>query len=66
MAGHKLFPSITPDNEPFVDSTYGERELARMDYDELRQIAAEHESEDVNGRMSKEDIRDALEGLERV
>jgi len=60
-----LFPSILPGVE-FKDDTYQRRELERMEYQELRQIAAEVESEDVNGRMGREEIIDALEGVERV
>ena len=63
----KLFPSIIPDSdEPYVDTTYNRGELERKDYDELRQIAAEHESEEVNGRMSKSELIEGLTGLERV
>ena len=62
----KLFPSIIPTGEPFVDTTYNRGELERKDYDELRQIAAEHESEEVNGRMSKSELIEGLTGLERV
>jgi hypothetical protein len=61
----KLFPSILPDT-PFVDDTYQKRELERKDYDELQSIAAEHPSEEVNGRMKQKELIDGLEGLERV
>lgn len=60
-----LFPSVLP-NRDFVDDRYGREELERKDYQELREIAAEHESEDVHGRMKEADLIDGLEGLERV
>lgn len=60
-----LFPSILPGVE-FVDDTYGKAELERKEYQELRQIAAQVESDDVNGRMPKDELIDALEGHERV
>jgi hypothetical protein len=65
MAKPSLFPSILPDAD-FVDDTYSEDELNRKDYDELRQIAADHESESVHGRMGKDELVEALEGLQRV
>ena len=62
-----LFPSIIPDSDDdFVDDTYGERELERMDYDELRSIAAEHPDDDVHGRMGKDELRETLVGKPRV
>jgi len=63
---HTLFPSITPDNSDFVDDTYTEGELEKKEYDELSSIASEHPSEEVHGRMSKPELREKLEGLERV
>ena len=66
MAGYDIFPSILPGGELFVDDTYGRRELERMDYDDLRSIAAKHPSEDVNGRMGKKELMAGLEGLERI
>ena len=67
MANHTLFPSIIPDaDEPYVDDKYQRRELERKEYQELRQIAAQVESDDVNGRMPKDELIDALEGVERV
>jgi len=62
----KLFPSITPDNSDFVDDTYNAGELEDKDYQELSSIAAEHPSGSVNGRMSKSELREKLEGLERI
>jgi hypothetical protein len=59
-----LFPSILPDGE-FVDDSYSRTELEQKERRELQKIAAEF-SGDVNGRMSNEDIIDALEGEPRV
>lgn len=67
MANHTLFPSVLPDSDnPFVDSCYTKQELEKKEYAELKSIAAEHESENVNGRMKKEELIDNLAGLERV
>jgi len=63
---HTLFPSITPDNSDFVDDTYTEGELSKKEYDELSSIAAEHPSEEVHGRMGQSELREKLEGLERI
>ena len=63
----KIFPSIIPDSDkPFVDDKYGVKELERMDGRELQSLAAKHPTEDVHGRMSADDIRDGLEGKQRV
>ena len=62
----KLFPSIIPGHEDFVDDSYTESELADMDGRELQSLAAKHPSEDVNGKMKATDIREALEGEKRV
>ena len=62
-----LFPSILPGkDEPFVDDTYGKRELERKEWDELREIASTHENEDVNGHSTREEIIETLTGEERV
>ena len=61
----KLFPSILP-GQDFVDDSYSKAELERKDWDTLRSIAAEHPDEDVNGRMGRDDIIDALTGKQRV
>lgn len=62
-----IFPSIIPDSDDeFVDDAYGAGELERMDYDQLRAIAAEHPSEDVHGRMGQDELREKLEGKTRV
>jgi len=65
-AQHTLFPSILPSEEPFVDDQYQRRELERKDYNELKSIAAEHDSDTVHGRMSEEDLVEGLTGLERI
>lgn len=63
-----IFPSITPDNEeePFVDNTYNESELENLDGRELQSLAADHPTDEVNGRSSADDIREALVGKERI
>jgi len=61
-----VFPSIIPSGDDFVDDSYTEAELERMDYQELQSIAAEVDREDVHGRMPAEEIRAALEGVQRV
>jgi len=61
-----LFPSIIPDGDDFVDDSYSAQELERLEYSELQSIAAQVESDDVHGRMGKEDLVDGLEGVERV
>lgn len=65
MAGHSLFPSILP-GEDFVDDSYTKGELTRMSRQELQSLAAEHESDEVDGRMSNEDIIAFMEGEERL
>lgn len=62
----EVFPSILPDDGPFVDDAYSCAELERMEWDDLRRVAAEHPTEDVNGKMDRETIIDALEGEPRV
>ena len=61
-----VFPSIIPSGDGFVDDSYTAAELERMDYQELQSIAAEVDREDVHGRMPAEEIREALEGVQRV
>ena len=62
-----VFPSILPGrDEPFVDDKYTEEELQRMDGRDLQSLAARHPTDEVNGQSTKEDIRDALEGKERI
>ena len=70
MAGNRptWSRSFIPDdsNDPFVDNTYSAAELERMDGRELQSLAAEHPTDEVNGRDSADAIRDALEGKEGV
>lgn len=62
-----IFPSILPGrDEPFVDNEYSKEELERMEWQELRSIAVEVESDEINGHSDKEDMIDFLEGYERV
>ena len=61
-----IFPSITPDGDDFVDDSYTEQELERMEYQELQSIAAKVERDDVHGRMGADEIRSALVGVQRV
>lgn len=62
----KVFPSILPTGEEFVDDKYSAAELDRMDGNELQSLAARHPTDEVNGRSKAEDIREALEGKKRV
>jgi hypothetical protein len=65
MGDHTLWPSILP-GEDFVDDSYSREELERMEWDELRGIAARHETDAVNGRSDREEIEDVLEGKQRL
>ena len=66
MAGHTLFPSILPDNGEFVDDSYSKQELERMEWQEIRSIAAEIDSDEIDGQSDREDMEAFLEGHERV
>jgi hypothetical protein len=57
---------IPGSDDEFVDDKYSAAELDRMDGRELQSLAAEHPTDDVNGRSKADDIRDALEGKKRV
>jgi len=61
-----LFPSITPNGDDFVDDSYSRQELERMDYSDLQSIAAKVDSDDVHGRMGRENLVDGLEGENRI
>jgi hypothetical protein len=61
-----IFPSILPDGDNFVDNTYTSDELARMDGRELQSLAADHPTDECDGRDSADKIRDTLEGKQRV
>jgi len=50
----------------FIDDSYNRSELADKAYSELQTIAAEHENDDVHGRMPEAELVDKLEGLERI
>lgn len=65
MAEHSLFPSILPDQE-FVDDSYSKAELDRMDWDEIRRIAKEVDSDEINGHSEREAMEEYLEGHTRV
>lgn len=62
----KLFPSILPTDEPFVDDSYSRQELERMEWQEIRSIAAEHPSDEINGQSDRDDMEDFLTGEERL
>ena len=62
----QIFPSILPDGEPFVDDSYSKEELERMEWDEIRSIAATVESEEINGQSDREQMEDYLEGKKRL
>ncbi len=62
----QIFPSILPDGEPFVDDSYSKDELERMEWDEIRAIAAEVESDEINGQSDREQMETYLEGKTRV
>lgn len=63
---NSLFPSILPDGEDFVDDAYTRDELDRKDWDDLRRIATDHPTDEVNGRSSREEIIDGLAGKQRL
>lgn len=65
MADYSLFPEILPDSD-FVDDSYHEAELERLDWAELRSVAAAHPCEEVNGRSEAEEIIATLTGKQRV
>jgi len=57
---------IPDDDEEFVDNQYSAEELDRLNGNELQSLAAEHPTDEVNGHSTAEEIRDVLEGKERV
>jgi hypothetical protein len=61
-----LFPSILPDGEDFIDDSYSAEELSRMDWDEIRSIAAQVESDEIDGKSDREEMEQFLQGHERV
>jgi len=66
MADYSLFPSIIPEGDDFVDDSYSQVELERMDWQEIRQIAAKHESDEIDGQSDREEMEDFLEGETRL
>lgn len=60
-----IFPSILPGVD-FKDDSYSKEELERMDWQEIRSIAAEHPSEEIDGQSDREDMENYLEGEKRV
>lgn len=67
MPDYDLFLSILPEaDRAFVDDSYSRSELEAKEYDELRTLATQVESDDINGRSPKEDIIDYLEGHTRL
>lgn len=59
--------SLIPDSdEEFVDNKYQRAELERMDWQEIRGIAAEHPSDEINGQSDRGEMEDFLEGRERL
>jgi len=62
----KLFPSILPTGEEFVDDSYSKDELDRMSWSEIRSIAAEVESDEIDGQSDRSEMEAYLEGHERV
>jgi len=61
-----LFPSILPGDDEFVDDSYSRQELERMEWQEIRSIAAEIESDEINGQSDRDEMEDFLEGKERL
>jgi len=62
-----VFPSLLPDSdEEFVDDSYTRAELERMDWSEIRGIAAEYDTAEINGQSDRDDMEDYLEGRKRV
>ena len=59
-----IFPSIVPSE--WKDDKYSKRELERMEWDEIRHIAAQHPSDDINGQSNRDEMEEFLEGEERV
>lgn len=67
MPDYTLFPSILPEeDQPFIDNQYTREELERKDRPALQQLAAAHESEEINGKASSEEIITFLTGEERL
>lgn len=53
----KIFPSLVPESaSDNGDEVYTKEELKDMDYDELRQMAANVDSDAINGKSTKMEI----------
>jgi len=65
MAEHTLWPSILPEDD-FVDNQYTKEELERMEWQEIRSIAAQHPTDEINGQSDREAMEAFLEGETRV
>ena len=61
----RLFPSILPGRD-FVDDSYTKPELERMSRKELQQLAANHDSDEINGQSTNDEIIAFMEGEKRV
>ena len=59
-----IFPSIVPSE--WKDDKYSKRELERMEWNEIRGIAAQHPSDEINGKSDRAEMEEFLEGEERV
>jgi len=66
MSEYNLFGSILPGEDEFVDDSYSKAELERMDWAELRSVAAEHPCQEVNRQTEQHEIFETLKGKERV
>ena len=63
----KVFPSILPGkDDPFVDDSYSKAELERMEWQEIRAIATEYDTDEINGRSDRQEMESWLEGRERL
>jgi hypothetical protein len=60
-----IFPSILPERD-FVDDSYSRKELERMEWAELRSVAAEHPKESVDGQTERATVIAELTGEQRV
>lgn len=59
-----IFPSITPSE--WKDDKYSKQELERMEWDEIRSIAAQHDSDEINGQSERSEMEDFLAGEKRI
>ena len=63
----KVFPSILPSgDDEFVDNKYSAKELARMEWQEIRAIATEYDTDEINGRSDRQEMESWLEGKQRL